>query len=145
FRKMPREEMANVTVSQALAHPNWKMGSKITIDSATLMNKGFEVLEAHHLYNVPLSKIDVVVHPESIIHSMVEFVDGSVKAQLCAPDMRLPIMYALSYPCRLPRSWRPNDFPAMSPLTFEAPRREDFRCLDLAYRAGTIGGTLPAV
>ncbi|MHB2020473.1 MAG: 1-deoxy-D-xylulose-5-phosphate reductoisomerase [Candidatus Xenobia bacterium] len=145
FRQTPREELAGVDVAGALAHPNWKMGSKITIDSATLMNKGFEVLEAHHLYQVPLEKIDVVVHAESIIHSMVEFVDGSVKAQLCPPDMRLPIMYALAYPERLPRSWKPTPFASMGPLTFEAPRRAEFPCLDLAYRAGRIGGSMPAV
>ncbi|HEY3998135.1 MAG TPA: 1-deoxy-D-xylulose-5-phosphate reductoisomerase [Candidatus Xenobia bacterium] len=145
FRTTPRAELDTVTVAQALAHPNWKMGSKITIDSATLMNKGFEVLEAHHLYDVPLERIDVVVHPESIVHSMVEFVDGSLKAQLGLPDMRLPIQYALGWPERLPRSWQPADFTRMARLTFETPRGDDFPCLGLAYEAGRKGGAFPAV
>ena len=145
FRHVPRAEFERATPEQALAHPNWKMGSKITVDSATLMNKGFEVLEAHHLYGVSLDRIDVVIHPESIIHSLVEFVDGLLKAQLGQPDMRLPIQYALGYPERLPKAWRPGPIAEMSPLTFAEPRREDFPCLDLAYRAGRQGGALPAV
>ncbi len=145
FRTLPRDAFERATPAEALAHPNWKMGSKITVDSATLMNKGFEVLEAHHLYQVPLDKIDVVVHPESIIHSLVEFVDGSLKAQLGLPDMRLPIQYALGWPERLPHAWKPSSLSAMSPLTFEEPRRRDFPCLDLAYQAGRAGGAAPAV
>ncbi|MEE9187084.1 MAG: 1-deoxy-D-xylulose-5-phosphate reductoisomerase, partial [Bacteroidota bacterium] len=126
-------------------HPNWKMGSKITIDSATLMNKGLEVIEAHWLFDLPPEKIDVVIHPQSIIHSMVEFVDGSVKAQLGVPDMKIPIQYALTYPDRMPSTYERLDFARLQEMTFLKPDRDKFQCLDLAYRSLRMGGTAPAV
>ena len=145
FRQFSLEQLAQVTPQQALDHPTWKMGKKITIDSATLMNKGFEVIEAQWLFDVPVEKIEVVVHPQSIVHSFVEFVDGSVKAQLSPPDMRLTIQYALFYPER-PRSELPRlDFSNIGPLTFEAPDLERFPCLRLAVDAGQKGGTYPTV
>ena len=144
FRGRSRDELQSVTVKEALNHPNWKMGSKITIDSATLMNKGLEVIEAKWLFGLHTGQIDVVVHPQSIIHSMVVFSDGSMKAQLGYPDMRLPIRYALSYPDRIPAEVEPFDFPAAT-LTFEKPDRETFRCLDLAFKSLEAGGTAPAV
>lgn len=145
FRTTPREEFSRITVEQALRHPNWRMGSKITIDSATLMNKGLEVIEAHWLFGLPAERIDVVVHPQSIIHSMVEFVDGSVKAQLGLPDMKLPIQYALTHPDRLPMNGDRVSFSQLGQLTFFEPDRQRFPCLDLAYEALRAGGTVPAV
>ncbi|NLC77837.1 MAG: 1-deoxy-D-xylulose-5-phosphate reductoisomerase [Clostridia bacterium] len=146
FRGRSREELERVTVQQALKHPNWSMGAKITIDSATLMNKGLEVIEAKHLFQVDLDRIKVVVHPQSIIHSMVRYKDGSILAQLGTPDMRLPIQYALTWPER----WEggPNtqlDLLTLQPLTFEAPDWETFPALGLAYQAGREGGTMPTV
>jgi 1-deoxy-D-xylulose-5-phosphate reductoisomerase len=143
FFNRGKNELNKVTVKEALAHPNWKMGNKITIDSASLMNKGLEVIEAHWLFGLPKEKITVVVHPQSIIHSLVEFIDGSIKAQLGVPDMRLPIQYALSFPERLE-----NDFPKINitearELTFFEPDMEKFRCLRLAFDALTSEGTAP--
>ncbi|MGD0780248.1 MAG: 1-deoxy-D-xylulose-5-phosphate reductoisomerase [Dehalococcoidales bacterium] len=146
FLDYPPERMANITVMQALAHPSWKMGKKVTIDSATLMNKGLEVIEAHWLFSVPLEDVTVLIHPQSIVHSMVEFIDGSVKAQLSYPDMRLPIQYALSYPDRLPNTILPNlDWSNFADLTFQQPDMTKFPCLRLAIEAGNRGGTYPAV
>jgi len=145
FRQFSHEQLATVTSRQALEHPTWKMGKKITIDSATMMNKGFEVIEAHWLFDVPMEKIEAVVHPQSIVHSFVEFVDGSTKAQLSPPDMRLPIQYALFYPERPPSELPRLDFANIGPLTFEAPDLERFPCLRLALEAGREGGTYPAV
>jgi 1-deoxy-D-xylulose-5-phosphate reductoisomerase len=145
FRQMPAEQLASVTVAQALKHPTWTMGRKITIDSATLFNKGLEMIEAHWLFDVPMSKIEVVVHPQSIVHSMVEFADNSVIAQLSHSDMCFPIQYAVTWPERVANSLRPLDFTALGALTFEAPRTQDFPALDLARAAGDTGGTLPAV
>ena len=141
----PQDTFASITVEQALNHPNWKMGNKITIDSATLMNKGLEVIEARWLFGLPVERIDVVIHPQSIIHSMVEFVDGSIKAQLGVPDMKLPIQYALTYPERCPMSGNHVDFPKLHSMTFFAPDRNKFRCLQLAYDAMALGGTAPAI
>jgi 1-deoxy-D-xylulose-5-phosphate reductoisomerase len=141
----PEDAFASITVEQALNHPNWKMGNKITIDSATLMNKGLEVIEAHWLFNVPIERIDVVIHPQSIIHSMVEFVDGSIKAQLGLPDMKIPIQYALTYPERCPLNGSRIDFPKLQSMTFFAPDRKKFPCLQLAYDAMALGGTAPAI
>jgi 1-deoxy-D-xylulose-5-phosphate reductoisomerase len=145
FRTLPAEEIPKVTLEQALKHPTWEMGPKITIDSATLFNKGLEMIEARWLFGIGMERIDVVVHPQSIIHSMVEFTDGSVLAQLSRTDMCFPIQYALTWPRRVKGGLRPLDFPALAKLEFEAPRREDFPALDLARRAGLAGGTLPAV
>ncbi|MGD1044116.1 MAG: 1-deoxy-D-xylulose-5-phosphate reductoisomerase [Bacteroidota bacterium] len=145
FLNTPRDAFASITVEQALNHPNWKMGNKITIDSATLMNKGLEVIEARWLFGLPTERIDVVIHPQSIIHSMVEFVDGSIKAQLGLPDMKLPIQYALTYPERHPMSGSRVDFPKLQSMTFFAPDRNKFRCLQLAYDAMALGGTAPAI
>ena len=145
FRTKSKEELKNGTREQALKHPNWTMGSKITIDSATLMNKGLEVIEAHWLFGMPADRIDVVVHPQSIIHSMVEFVDGSIKAQLGIPDMKVPIQYALTYPSRFPSKFPRVHFPSLSEMTFFAPDRERFPCLQLAFDALAEGGTIPAV
>jgi len=145
FREWPAEKLAGVTVEQALKHPNWNMGGKITIDSATLMNKGLEVIEAHWLFAVDYDQIEVTVHPQSIIHSLVEFSDGSVIAQLGWPDMKLPIQYALSWPER----WQPPvaalDLVKVASMTFSAPRFNDFPCLQLAYEAGKAGGIMPCV
>jgi 1-deoxy-D-xylulose-5-phosphate reductoisomerase len=141
FLNTPAESFANVSVEQALNHPNWKMGKKITIDSATLMNKGLEVIEAHWLFNLPPQRIDVVVHPQSIIHSMVEFVDGSIKAQLGIPDMKIPIQFALTYPERSPMNGARLDFPKLQSMTFFQPDKKKFRCLQLAYDALAVGGT----
>ena len=145
FRTMGRERMASITVEDALDHPTWNMGAKITVDSATLMNKGLEVIEAHWLFGVAIEAIDVHVHPQSIVHSMVEYIDGSIVAQLGIPDMRVPIAYALSYPERLPLDLPPLDLFSMGSLTFERPDRERFPCLALAFAAGREGGTMPAV
>lgn len=139
FRDFPASELSGVTPEMALKHPNWNMGRKITIDSATLANKGLEVLEAHHLFSVDLRDIDVVVHRESIVHSLVRFADGSVLAQLGLPDMRLPIQYALSTPERWENSFPRLDLVKAGALHFESPRRQDFPCLDLAYEAGGMG------
>jgi 1-deoxy-D-xylulose-5-phosphate reductoisomerase len=139
-------QLAKITVEEALQHPTWKMGKKVTIDSATLMNKGLEAIEAHWLFSIPFSKIEPVIHPQSIIHSLVEFVDGSLKAQLSAPDMRFPIQYALSYPKRLPNYALPHiDLVRINSLTFEAINYSIFPCLQLALDAGKNGGTYPAV
>ena len=145
FRGFTKEQLEQVTLKDALKHPNWSMGPKVTIDSASLMNKGLEVIEAKWLFNIPLEKIEVVVHPQSVIHSMVQFEDGSVKAQLGVPDMRLPIQYALSYPLRLPLPYERLDFTKYSNLTFEKPDREVFPCLDMAYKASAVGGGMPCV
>ncbi|MEJ2635253.1 MAG: 1-deoxy-D-xylulose-5-phosphate reductoisomerase [Calditrichia bacterium] len=145
FRTWPPEKLHDVTAKQALIHPNWQMGAKITIDSATLMNKGLEIIEAYWLYSVPLSRIEVVVHPQSIIHSMVEFEDGSIKAQLGIPDMRIPIQYALTYPKRLPLQVENISFKNLKSLTFEEPDFNKFPCLRIAIEAMEKGGTAPAV
>jgi 1-deoxy-D-xylulose-5-phosphate reductoisomerase len=145
FRTLPAASLAHVTRAQALRHPTWNMGEKITIDSATLFNKGLEMIEARWLFEVPMDRIDVIVHPQSIIHSMVEFVDGSVLAQLSHSDMCFPIQYAVTWPERVPNSLRPLDFAQLSRLEFEPPRRQDFPALDLAREAGERAGTLPAV
>jgi len=139
------EELQRVTPAQALAHPNWRMGPKVTIDSATLMNKGFEVIEARWLFDLDLSQIGVAVHPQSIVHSLVEYVDGSVIAQLGIPDMRVPIAYALTHPERLPLDLPPLDLLAVQSLTFLEPDRTRFPCLGLAFAALKAGGTMPAV
>jgi 1-deoxy-D-xylulose-5-phosphate reductoisomerase len=144
FRGRTRDQLASVTRDDALAHPTWKMGPKITIDSSTLMNKGLEVIEAHELFGVDYDRIDVVVHPQSIVHSMVELVDGTTLAQLSVPDMCLPIGYALGYPERLDTAFGAVDWGSPFELTFEAPDRQVFGCLDLAYRAGRAGGGAPA-
>jgi 1-deoxy-D-xylulose-5-phosphate reductoisomerase len=144
FRGRSAEQLAEVTVEAALAHPTWNMGPKITVDSSTLMNKGLEVIEAHELYGTPYDHIDVVVHPQSVVHSMVEFTDGSTIAQLSLPDMRLPIGYALGYPDRIGSPFGRIDWTTLSRLDFEVPDRATFRCLDLAYDAGRLGGTGPA-
>lgn len=144
FRGRSKQDLADVTVDQALAHPTWNMGPKITIDSSTLMNKGLEVIEAHELFGVDYSRIKVVVHPQSVIHSMVEFSDGSTIAQLSLPDMRLPIGYALAHPHRALTAFGRIDWSALSRLDFEEPDLETFRCLTLAYQAGRAGGTAPA-
>jgi 1-deoxy-D-xylulose-5-phosphate reductoisomerase len=146
FLSRSAAELASVTIAEALNHPTWKMGPKITIDSATLMNKGLEVIEARWLFDVDADRIDVVIHPQSIVHSMVEYIDGSVLAQMAVPDMTIPIGYALAYPARLPLDYlRPLDLPAAGTLTFVAPDRQRFPCLDLAYRALRSAGTMPAV
>lgn len=145
FRTFTPAQLENVTKEQALKHPNWSMGAKITIDSATMMNKGFEVMEAKWLFGVEANEIEVVVHPQSVIHSMVQFTDGSIKAQLGTPDMRLPIMYALSYPTRLTSSFERVDFGKLHEMTFEAPDMELFPCLRMAYDALNMGGNMPCV
>jgi 1-deoxy-D-xylulose-5-phosphate reductoisomerase len=144
FRGRKADELADVGVDEALAHPTWSMGPKITVDSSTLMNKGLEVIEAHELFGVPYDAIEVVVHPQSIVHSMVEFVDGAIVAQLSMPDMRLPIGYALAYPGRLGTAFGAIDWSTLSILEFEPPDRDAFPCLDLAYRAGRAGDLAPA-
>jgi len=145
FRETPVEQLTHVTVRDALNHPNWSMGRKITIDSATMMNKGLEVLEARWLFDAPVDKIEVNIHPQSIIHSMVEYVDGCVIAQLGTPDMKAPIAYALSYPERIATGVRPLDLTDFSGLTFFKPDLDKFRCLALAYRAINDGESMPAV
>lgn len=135
----------NATVEEALDHPNWKMGSKITIDSATMINKGLEVIEAHWLFGLPVKKIDVVIHPQSIIHSMVQFVDGSIKAQLGLPDMKLPIQYALTFPERVKNNFERTNLPSIGSLTFFEPDLNKFECLKLAFEALTEGGTAPCI
>lgn len=143
FRGKTAADLKDVTPAQALAHPTWNMGAKISIDSSTLMNKGLEVIEAHHLFNMPYDKIEVVVQPQSAIHSMVEFTDGSVKAHLGTTDMRIPIQFALSFPDRWEAPVQPLDFRTLGSLDFAAPDEKTFRCLALARHAGTVGGTLP--
>ena len=145
FRTFTKEQLEHVTKEQALKHPNWSMGAKITIDSASMMNKGFEVMEAKWLFGVGAEDIEVVVHPQSVIHSMVQFADGAVKAQLGTPDMRLPIMYALSYPERLSSSFERLDFGTLGELTFEKPDMEKFPNLRHAYNALSMGGNIPCV
>ena len=144
FRGRHQHSLAEVTVAEALAHPTWKMGPKITIDSSTLMNKGLEVIEAHEVFGIGYDAIEVVVHPQSIVHSMIETTDGATLAQLSLPDMRLPIGYALAYPDRLRVPFGVIDWARMGPLEFEAPDREAFPCLELAYQAGRAGGAAPA-
>jgi 1-deoxy-D-xylulose-5-phosphate reductoisomerase len=145
FRTLPADKLKDVTVSDALKHPTWKMGQKITIDSATLFNKGLEMIEAHWLFNVPMNKVQVVVHPQSIVHSMVEFVDGSVLAQLSHSDMCFPIQYAVTWPDRVPHALKPLRFAEVQRLEFEEPRYDVFPALNLARAAGQAGGLLPAV
>ena len=145
FRKFTMEQLQHVTKEQALKHPNWEMGAKITIDSATMMNKGFEVIEAKWLFGVRPDQIEVVVHPQSVIHSMVQYEDGAVKAQLGMPDMRLPIQYAFSYPQRIKASFDRLDFSKMTELTFEQPDSNRFRCLALAYEALHQGGNMACI
>jgi 1-deoxy-D-xylulose-5-phosphate reductoisomerase len=145
FRGTPLEKLDAVTPDQACAHPNWVMGRKISVDSATMMNKGLEVIEARWLFDVPAERIEVVIHPQSIVHSLVEYVDGSVIAQLSNPDMRVPIAHALAHPERIASGARPLDLAAMKNLSFEQPDRQRFPCLQLAYDALRAGGTAPAV
>ncbi len=145
FRELSKEEMNSVTVAQALKHPNWVMGNKITIDSATLMNKGFEIIEAKWLFNIEADSIDVLIHPQSIIHSMVEFSDGSVKAQLGVPDMKVPIQYALTYSGRIKSDFPRIDFKQLKNLTFDEPDLDKFECLKLAYDVIKSGGSYPIV
>ncbi len=145
FRGRSRTELEDVDIDDALAHPTWRMGPKITVDSSTLMNKGLEVIEAHELFGVDYDRIDVVVHPQSVVHSMVETTDGATLAQLSLPDMRLPIGYALSYPERLRTAFGAIDWAALGSLSFEPPDHDAFRCLSMAYRAGRAGGTTPAI
>ena len=145
FRGRSWVDLEEVTVEDALAHPTWQMGPKITVDSSTLMNKGLEVIEAHELFGVGYDSIDVVVHPQSVVHSMIETTDGATLAQLSMPDMRLPIGYALAYPDRLDTAFGAIDWTQLDRLDFEPPDRQAFRCLDLAYAAGRAGGTAPAV
>ena len=143
FRTWEKGDIERATRAQALGHPTWKMGAKITVDCAGMMNKGFEVIEAHHLFNMPMEKIDVIVHPQSVIHSMVEFEDGALLAQLGAPDMRVPIGYAMGYPARIPFGGERLDFARIASLTFEAPDMERFPCLRMAIDAQKAGGVMP--
>ncbi|MEP6603823.1 MAG: 1-deoxy-D-xylulose-5-phosphate reductoisomerase [Spartobacteria bacterium] len=145
FRATPADQLVDVTVEQALKHPTWNMGPKITVDSATLFNKGLEMIEAHWLFGVEMKRVEVVIHPQSIVHSMVEFADGSTLAQLSYSDMCFPIQYAVTWPDRVPNSLPPLDFAKVSKLEFEIPRYDDFPALNLARKAGDVGGTLPAV
>ncbi|MGE5496632.1 MAG: 1-deoxy-D-xylulose-5-phosphate reductoisomerase, partial [Syntrophothermus sp.] len=145
FLNRNKETLKDVTVTEALNHPNWKMGSKITIDSATMMNKGLEVIEAQWLFGIPESRIEVVIHPQSIIHSMVEFIDGSIKAQMGLPDMKLPIQYALSYPERLKGYSEKTKLPAIRDLSFFEPDLDKFECLQIAYEVMDAGGTAPCI
>ena len=145
FRGWTRAQLEEVTLAKALQHPNWSMGPKVTIDSSTLMNKGLEVIEAKWLFNIPIDRIETVVHPQSIIHSLVQFHDGSIKAQLGLPDMKLPIQYAITYPLRLENNFPRFDFAKYPQLSFEQPNRELFPCLDIAYCASRQGGNMPCV
>ena len=145
FREKPKEEFASIRLDQALKHPSWEMGRKITIDSATLFNKGLEMIEARWLFDIEMPRVKVIVHPQSIIHSMVEFVDGSIISQLSSPDMCLPIQYALTFPERIASERVQTDFAKIATLTFEEPDTEKFPSINLARKAGTVGGTLPAV
>ena len=145
FLNKPKSELENVSIEEALNHPNWKMGSKITIDSASMMNKGLEVIEAHWLFGLPKNKIEVVIHPQSIIHSMVQFVDGSIKAQMGLPDMKLPIQYALTYPERIKNDFERTHLPAIKNLTFFEPDFNKYECLQLAFTVMDEGGTSPCI
>lgn len=145
FFSKSKEELKHVTIAQALKHPNWEMGNKVTIDSATMMNKGLEMIEAHWLFNLPASKIEVIIHPQSIVHSMIEFIDGSIKAQLSKPDMRLPIQYALTYPNRMLNSFTNTKLTEIESLTFHKPDFAKFECLQLAFDVLETGGTAPAI
>jgi len=145
FAGYTSQQLQNVTIRDALNHPNWSMGKKITIDSASMMNKGLEVIEAGHLFQLPSEKIEVVVHPQSIIHSMVQFCDGSIKAQMGLPDMKLPILYALGFPYRFPSDFPRMNWAEMSNLTFQLPDNETFPCLSLAYSAMNAGGSMPCI
>jgi 1-deoxy-D-xylulose-5-phosphate reductoisomerase len=145
FRDWKAEDLENATVADATSHPNWSMGRKITVDSATLMNKGLEVIEAHYLFGLNYDHIEIVIHPQSIIHSMIELADSSVLAQLGWPDMKLPILYCLSWPSRLETPWRRLDLTEVGQLTFRAPDTCKYPCMELAYAAGRAGGTMPAV
>lgn len=145
FLYKDKVELKDVTVEDALKHPNWKMGNKITIDSATLMNKGLEVIEAHWLFGLPVDRIKVVIHPQSVIHSMVEFIDGSIKAQLGVPDMKIPIQYALTYPERKKANYGQVDFVKLGQMTFIEPDFDKFECLKIAYEVARLGGTYPTV
>jgi 1-deoxy-D-xylulose-5-phosphate reductoisomerase len=145
FRDLPVEKLSSVTIADALKHPNWSMGRKITIDSATLMNKGLEVIEAHYLFGLDYDRIEIVIHPQSIIHSLIELQDSSVLAQLGLPDMRLPLLYALSYPERIYTDWPRLDLFKCGDLTFREPDHRKYPCMQLAYAAGRCGGTMPAV
>lgn len=145
FRDLPVEKLASVTVQDALKHPNWSMGQKITIDSATLMNKGLEVIEAHYLFGLDYDNIEIVIHPQSIIHSLIELQDTSVLGQLGWADMRLPLLYALSYPERIATNWEPLDLVKVGSLTFREPDHHKYPCMQLAYSAGRAGGCMPAV
>ena len=145
FRDWQAEELESATVADATSHPNWSMGRKITVDSATLMNKGLEVIEAHYLFGIDYDQIEIVIHPQSIIHSMIELADSSVLAQLGWPDMKLPILYCLSWPRRFQTPWRRLDLTEMGQLTFKAPDTAKYPCMQLAYEAGRAGGTMPAV
>jgi 1-deoxy-D-xylulose-5-phosphate reductoisomerase len=145
FRDWPIEKLAEVTVADAITHPNWSMGRKITVDSATMMNKGLEVIEAHYLFGLDYENIDIVIHPQSIIHSLIELQDTSVLAQLGWPDMRLPLLYAMSWPERIYTNWEPLDLVKAGNLTFKAPDNQKYPCMQLAYAAGRAGGSMPAV
>ena len=145
FRDWPTEQLPQVTVADALKHPNWSMGRKITVDSATLMNKGLEVIEAHYLFGMDYDDIDIVIHPQSIIHSLIELQDTSVLAQLGWPDMRLPLLYAISWPERIYTDWEPLDLVKAGDLTFRAPDHAKYPCMEIAYAAGRAGGTMTAV
>lgn len=145
FLNKSKEELSSVTIKEALNHPNWKMGNKITIDSASMINKGLEIIEAHWLFKLLPKQIEVVIHPQSIIHSMVEFIDGSIKAQMSFPDMRLPIQFALTFPKRLPSDFIKTNLPAIKNLTFFEPDFEKYECLKLAYKSLEIGGTTPCI
>ncbi len=145
FREWSIEELKKATIEDATKHPNWSMGRKITVDSATLMNKGLEVIEAHYLFGLDYEHIEIVIHPQSIIHSMIELADSSVLAQLGWPDMKLPILYCMSWPSRLQTPWRRLDLTEVAELTFKAPNTKKYPCMELAYSAGKTGGTMPAV
>lgn len=145
FRNLPTDQLSQVTVDQALDHPTWSMGQKISIDSATLFNKGLEMIEARWLFDVPMEKVDVIIHPESIVHSMVEYIDGSVIAQLSTPDMCFPIQYAISWPNRIQGNLKKLDFASLAQLNFEAPRHQDFPALNIAINAGKAAGAAPAM
>jgi 1-deoxy-D-xylulose-5-phosphate reductoisomerase len=145
FRKKEKPDLAKVSIKEALNHPNWSMGSKVTIDSASMMNKGLEVIEAHWLFHLPKEKIEVVIHPQSVVHSMVEFVDGSIKAQLSMPDMKLPIQYALIYPDRYRSRFVETNFPRIHQMSFYEPDLEKFECLKLAFDVMETGGTAPCI
>ena len=145
FRDWPVEKLAEVKVADAIKHPNWSMGRKITVDSATMMNKGLEVIEAHYLFGLDYDDIDIVIHPQSIIHSLIELQDTSVLAQLGWPDMRLPLLYAMSWPERIYTNWEPLDLVKAGSLTFKEPDNQKYPCMKLAYAAGRVGGTMTAV